>query len=82
MEQLMTLAFNSDSSAPEAFQSEFININEEASLNYWVTALECSELQLRVAVAEVGPEASEVGDALGRRMTFKSPAASSRMQHG
>jgi hypothetical protein len=78
----MTLASNSDSAAPEAFQSEFININEEESLNYWVTALECSELQLRVAVAEVGPEASEVGDALGRRMTFKPHAASSRMQHG
>ena len=82
MENPLTLASTLNPAASEAFQDEFININEQASLNYWVTALECSELQLRVAVAEVGPEASEVGDALGRRMTFRSHAASSGMQQG
>lgn len=43
-----------------------INVNEEASLNYWVSALECSELELRVAVAEVGPSVKDVSNELGR----------------
>ena len=42
-----------------------ININEEASLNYWVQTLACSELELRVAVAEVGTTARDVGSELG-----------------
>ncbi|MBW8722463.1 MAG: DUF3606 domain-containing protein [Polaromonas sp.] len=43
-----------------------INVNEEASLNYWVSALDCSELELRVAVAEVGPSVKDVSNELGR----------------
>ena len=43
-----------------------INVNEEASLNYWVSALDCSELELRVAVAEVGPAVKDVSNELGR----------------
>jgi Protein of unknown function (DUF3606) len=47
-----------------------ININEQASLSRWVTALDCSELQLRVAVAQVGAQARDVCDALGRTPGF------------
>jgi hypothetical protein len=54
--------------ASQVLRSDQININEEASLNYWVNALECSELQLRVAVAEVGPAVRDVGNELGRRL--------------
>lgn len=43
-----------------------INVNEEASLNYWVSALDCSELELRVAVAQVGPSVKDVSNELGR----------------
>jgi hypothetical protein len=43
-----------------------IDVNEEASVNYWVSALDCSELELRVAVAEVGPFAKDVSNELGR----------------
>jgi Protein of unknown function (DUF3606) len=43
-----------------------ININEPASVNYWLNTLQCSELELRVAVADVGPMASDVGNQLGR----------------
>jgi hypothetical protein len=43
-----------------------INVNEEASVNYWVSALDCSELELRVAVAQVGPSAKDVSNELGR----------------
>ena len=46
--------------------SESININEEASVNYWLAALGCSEFELRVAVAEVGPGAKDVGIELGK----------------
>lgn len=46
-------------------QDQPININEEASVNYWVNALACSELELRVAVAEVGTTARDVGNELG-----------------
>ena len=54
--------------ASQVLRNDQININEEASLNYWVNALECSELQLRVAVAEVGPAVRDVGNELGRRL--------------
>ena len=57
------------SSAAPGLHSESININEESSLNFWLAALECDELQLRVAVAEVGPGAVDVGNALGRRLS-------------
>jgi hypothetical protein len=53
--------------APAAsLKNEPIDINKEASLNYWVAALACSELELRVAVAEVGPAAKDVSNELGR----------------
>ena len=43
-----------------------IDINQEASVSYWSSALGCSEFDLRVAVAEVGPAASDVGNELGK----------------
>ena len=43
-----------------------IDITQESSLNYWVAALDCSELELRVAVAEVGPAAKDVSNELGK----------------
>ena len=49
----------------QALKNEPININEEASVNFWVTALGCSEATLRLAVAEVGPAAQDVGNELG-----------------
>ena len=52
--------------AIHSFSSESININEDASVSYWVAALECSEYELRVAVAEVGTAAIDVGTELGR----------------
>jgi uncharacterized protein DUF3606 len=48
-----------------ALKNEPININEEASVNFWVAALGCSEAALRPAVAEVGPAAQDVGNELG-----------------
>ena len=52
--------------APQVLASQPININEESSVSYWVNTLHCSELELRVAVAEVGPMVGDVGDRLGR----------------
>lgn len=49
-----------------ALSNEPININEPASVNYWLAALRCSELELRMAVAEVGTGARDVGTELGR----------------
>ena len=43
-----------------------IDINEEDSVSYWSSALGCSEFDLRVAVAEVGPSARDVGNELGK----------------
>lgn len=48
-----------------ALKNEPININEEASVNYWVAALGCTEAALRLAVAEVGPAAQDVSNELG-----------------
>ena len=48
-----------------ALLNEAININEESSVNYWVAALRCSELELRMAVAQVGTGARDVGCELG-----------------
>ena len=61
---------NSPSLAPDfhALSDEPININEESSVNYWVTTLRCSELELRMAVAEVGTGARDVGCELGRAL--------------
>ena len=52
--------------ADAPLNNEPIDVNQEASLNYWVSALDCSELELRVAVAEVGPAVKDVSDELGR----------------
>jgi hypothetical protein len=52
--------------ATASLKNEPIDINKESSLNYWVAALACSELELRVAVAEVGPAAKDVSNELGR----------------
>lgn len=46
--------------------NEPIDINREDSVNYWSSALGCSEFELRVAVAEVGPAVKDVGSELGR----------------
>lgn len=48
-----------------ALKNEPININEEASVSYWVAALGCTEAALRQAVAEVGPAAQDVSNELG-----------------
>ena len=48
-----------------ASSNEAININEESSVNYWVSALRCSELELRMAVAQVGTGVRDVGTQLG-----------------
>ena len=50
----------------EGMATQPININEDDSVNYWVKALGCSELELRVAVAEVGSIAGDVGSQLGK----------------
>ena len=49
-----------------ALTNEPININENDSVNYWVAALDCSEQELRVAIAEVGPAARDGGNELGK----------------
>lgn len=54
------------SGSHQASPREPINLNEESSVNYWVKTLACSELDLRMAVAEVGPLAGDVGNELGR----------------
>ena len=51
-----------------ALTNEPININEDASVHYWVSALGCSELELRVAIAEVGSAARDVGNQLGKAL--------------
>ena len=51
---------------PETLARQPIDINQEASVSYWSSALGCSEFDLRVAVAEVGPAASDVGNELGK----------------
>ena len=50
----------------EALALRPIDINQEDSVSYWSSALGCSEFDLRVAVAEVGPAASDVGNELGK----------------
>lgn len=58
---------NLPSHAPDvhALSSESININEASSVNYWLAALRCSELELRMAVAQVGTGARDVRTELG-----------------
>ena len=62
----MTTALNSSPSASDGNQYEAININEDSSVNFWLAALKCSEMELRIAVAEVGPAAKDVSNELGR----------------
>ena len=50
----------------KSLTNESININEKASVDYWVTTFECSEFDLRMAVADVGTSAKDVGTELGR----------------
>jgi propanediol dehydratase large subunit len=45
-----------------------IDINEAASVDYWVHALDTTEYDLRMAVAQVGPAALDVGTQLGRAL--------------
>ena len=51
---------------PETLARQPIDITHQDSVNYWSSALGCSEFDLRVAVAEVGPTATDVGNELGR----------------
>lgn len=60
--QTLSPSFTQDS---HALFNEAININEDSSVNYWVAALRCSELELRMAVAQVGTAARDVGCQLG-----------------
>ena len=48
------------------FSPDSIDITEHSSISYWTAALGCSEYELRVAVAEVGTAALDVGTELGR----------------
>jgi Protein of unknown function (DUF3606) len=50
----------------EALARQPIDITQQDSVNYWSSTLGCSEFDLRVAVAEVGPTARDVGNELGR----------------
>jgi Protein of unknown function (DUF3606) len=51
--------------ATEALFDQPINITEEVCAKYWAAAPACSKLELRVAVAEVGPTAEDAGTELG-----------------
>jgi hypothetical protein len=50
----------------DALARQPIDITHQDSVNYWSSALGCSEFDLRVAVAEVGSTARDVGNELGR----------------
>ncbi|MDB5890092.1 MAG: hypothetical protein JWP47_923 [Polaromonas sp.] len=62
----MSATLSTGAFAREAVANEFININEQSSVGYWLTTLECSEYELRMAVAEVGAVARDVGIELGK----------------
>lgn len=62
----MPAILTASSKAFEAVANEFININEQSSVGYWLTTLKCSEYELRMAVAEVGAGARDVGIELGK----------------
>jgi Protein of unknown function (DUF3606) len=51
---------------PEALARQPIDINRQDSVSYWSSALGCSEFDLRMAVAQVGPAARDVGNELGK----------------
>lgn len=48
-----------------AFSGGLIDINQTSSVAQWIAVLGCSELQLRYAIAEVGPDANDVLNELG-----------------
>ena len=50
------------------FGNEPIDINRQDSVNYWFSSLGCGELELRVAVAPVGPVIADVGSERGKRL--------------
>ena len=62
----MASSMSQPSQSNRGLASQPININEDDSVNYWLKALDCSELELRVAVAEVGSMAGDVGSQLGK----------------
>jgi hypothetical protein len=62
----ITMATTSDSVSSGLSAQQPININEPASVHYWTQTLACSELELRMAVAEVGIKPGDVGSQLGR----------------
>jgi CRISPR/Cas system-associated endonuclease Cas3-HD len=51
-----------------------INVNEPYEVRYWCEKLNCSELQLRDAVASVGVMAKDVEDYLHRTTGAAAPA--------
>lgn len=52
----------------ETLACQRIDINREESVSYWSSALGCSEFDLRMAVAQVGPTAGDVGNELGKSL--------------
>ena len=44
-----------------------IHLNQPLEVRYWMHALRCSEDDLRALVAEFGPMAAEVREALAKR---------------
>lgn len=66
-ENIVTFASPAEPHHP-SLSNEPIDVNQEDSVNYWSSALGCSEFELRVAVAQVGPVVADVGNELGKRL--------------
>jgi len=62
----MTHTISLEALSPELLAGQPIDINQQESVSYWSSALGCSEFDLRMAVAEVGSTASDVGNKLGK----------------
>jgi Protein of unknown function (DUF3606) len=62
----VTHALPIDALPPETLARQPIDITHQDSVNYWSSALGCSEFDLRMAVAEVGPTPKDVGNELGK----------------
>ncbi|MES2977456.1 MAG: DUF3606 domain-containing protein [Pseudomonadota bacterium] len=58
----------SDAARTDSQPIQQININENQELQHWVGKLGCTEEQLRMAVALVGPEAGEVCNHFGTQL--------------
>jgi hypothetical protein len=56
----------SDTLPLEELARQPIDINHEDSVDYWSAVLGCTEFDLRMAVAQVGPRARDVGNQLGK----------------